>query len=83
MEELKRILAKIAVKNHANGAKNPKAHFQREIAMEDVLKAPTVAWPLGLYDCCGVSDGAAVAVITRWPEVLRPPDRCERAADDL
>jgi acetyl-CoA C-acetyltransferase len=70
MEELRRILAKIAVKNHANGAKNPKAHFRREITLEDVLKAPTVAWPLGLYDCCGVSDGAAVAIITR-PEIAQ------------
>jgi acetyl-CoA acetyltransferase len=57
--------------------------YTREIAVEDVLKARTVAWPLGLYDCCGVSDGAAVAIITRWPEVLRPPDRWEWAADDL
>ena len=75
MEELKRILAKIAMKNHANGAKNPKAHFRREIALEDVLKAPTVAWPLGLYDCCGVSDGAAVAIITR-------PDIAKKIRDD-
>jgi acetyl-CoA C-acetyltransferase len=75
MEELKRILAKIAVKNHANGAKNPKAHFRREIALEDVLTAPTVAWPLGLYDCCGVSDGAAVAIITR-------PDIAKKMRDD-
>ena len=75
MEELKRVLAKIAVKNHANGAKNPKAHFRREIVVEDVLKAPTVAWPLGLYDCCGVSDGAAVAIITR-------PDIAKKMRDD-
>ncbi|MDP2952791.1 MAG: acetyl-CoA acetyltransferase, partial [Chloroflexota bacterium] len=61
----KRTLAKIAVKNHHNGSMNPKAHFQREITIEQVLNAPFIAWPLGLFDCCGVSDGAAAAVITR------------------
>ena len=64
-DEGKRILAKIAVKNHHNGSMNPKAHFQREISEEQVLTAPMIAWPLGLYDCCGVSDGAAAAIITR------------------
>jgi acetyl-CoA C-acetyltransferase len=63
-EEGKRLLAKIAVKNHKNGVKHPKAHLRREIGLEDALKAPLVAWPLGLYDCCPVSDGAAVAIIT-------------------
>ncbi|MEW6033817.1 MAG: acetyl-CoA acetyltransferase [Chloroflexota bacterium] len=61
----KETLAKIAVKNHYNGARSPKAHFQREITLEQALKAPMVAWPLGLFDCCGVSDGAAAAIITR------------------
>ena len=64
-EEGKRILAKISVKSHHNGAMNPKAHLRREITVEDVLKAPIVAWPLGLYDCCGVSDGAAAAILVR------------------
>jgi acetyl-CoA C-acetyltransferase len=69
-EEGKRILAKIAVKNHHNGTLNPKAHFQREVTLEQVLNAPMIAWPLGLYDCCGVSDGAAAAIITR-PEIAK------------
>jgi acetyl-CoA C-acetyltransferase len=64
-EEGKRILAEIAVKNHHNGALAPKAHFQREITLEQVMDAPIVAWPLGLFDCCGVSDGAAAAILTR------------------
>jgi acetyl-CoA C-acetyltransferase len=64
-DEGKRLLAKIAVKNHHNGSLNPKAHFQNELTEEQVIKAPIVAWPLGLFDCCGVSDGAAVAVVTR------------------
>jgi len=61
----KRLLAEIAVKNHHNGSLNPKAHFQNEITLEQVLKAPIVAAPLGVLDCCGVSDGAAAAIVTR------------------
>ncbi len=64
-EEGKRILAKISVNSHRNGAKNPKAHLQRVITEEDVLRAPIIASPLGLLDCCGVSDGAAAAIICR------------------
>lgn len=64
-EELKAALSKTAVKNHHNGALNPKAHFQKEITFEQAQNAPMIAWPLGLYDCCGVSDGAAAAIICR------------------
>src|SRR5512136_491393 len=64
-EEGKSLLAQIAVKNHHNGSLNPKAHFHNELSVEQVVKAPIVAWPLGLYDCCGVSDGAAAAILTR------------------
>jgi acetyl-CoA C-acetyltransferase len=61
----KRLLAQIAVKNHHNGSLNPKAHFQNELTIEQVLRAPIVAAPLGVLDCCGVSDGAAAAIVTR------------------
>ena len=64
-EEGKELLAKIAVKNHYNGSLSPKAHFQREITLEQAVKAPMIAYPLGLFDCCGLSDGAAAAVVTR------------------
>lgn len=73
-EEGRKTLARISVKSHHNGALNPKAHLRREITVEQVLKAPMVAWPLGLFDCCGVSDGAAAAIVTR-PDIakkLRP-----------
>ena len=69
-EEGKRVLAQIASKNHHNGTMSPKAHFQREVSIEQVMNAPMVAWPLGLYDCCGVSDGAAAAIITT-PEIAK------------
>jgi acetyl-CoA C-acetyltransferase len=58
-------LAKIAVKNHHNGTLCPKAHFQRAVTLEQVMNAPMIAWPLGLFDCCPVTDGAAAAIITR------------------
>ncbi len=69
-DEGKRTLARIAVKNHHNGTLNPRAHFQREITTEQVVNAPMIAWPLGLFDCCGVSDGGAAAIITT-PEIAR------------
>ena len=59
MKDLKRAMAHVSVKSHANAALNPKAHLRNRITEEDVLKAATIAAPLGLYDCCGVSDGAA------------------------
>ena len=64
-EEGKKLLAQISVKNHHNGSLNPKAHFQREITLEQVINAPMIAYPLGLFDCCGVSDGAAAAIVVR------------------
>ena len=68
--DLKRAMAHVSVKSHANGAKNPKAHLRREIDLDTVLNAPIIAEPLGLYDCCGVSDGAACAIVTT-PEIAR------------
>lgn len=68
--DLKRAMAHISVKSHQNGARNPKAHLRNLITEDQVLKAPMVAEPLGLYDCCGVSDGAACAIVTT-PEIAR------------
>ena len=69
-EEGKRVLAQIASKNHHNGTMNSKAHFQREVSVDQIMNAPMIAWPLGLYDCCGVSDGSAAAIITT-PEIAK------------
>lgn len=61
--EGKRILAMIESNNHRNGALTPKAQFQAEVSVEKIMKASIIAAPLGLFDCCGVSDGAAAAII--------------------
>ena len=63
--EGKEAMAKIAVKNHAHGSLSPKAHFRNKITVEQAINAPIIAWPLGLFDCCGNSDGSACAIITR------------------
>lgn len=62
--DLRRAMAHVSVKSHANAATNPKAHLRNAITVEQVLNAPMVAFPLGVYDCCGVSDGAACAIVT-------------------
>lgn len=68
--DLKRAMAQVSVKSHANGARNQRAHLRRVIDIDTVLRAPIVAEPLGLYDCCGVSDGAACAIVTT-PDIAR------------
>jgi len=67
---LKRAIAHVSIKSHVNGFKNPKAHLRTLITEEQCLKAPIIAEPLGLFDCCGVSDGAAAIVLTR-PDIAR------------
>jgi acetyl-CoA C-acetyltransferase len=69
-DDLKRAMAHVSVKSHANGAKNPKAHLRKPITEAQAINAPIVAEPLGLFDCCGVSDGAACAIVTT-PEIAR------------
>jgi acetyl-CoA C-acetyltransferase len=63
-QDLKRAMAQVSVKSHENGALNPKAHLRMPVTVEQVMSAPIVAHPLGLFDCCGVSDGAACAIVT-------------------
>lgn len=68
--DLKRAMAQVSVKSHANGAKNARAHLRKAVDLDTVLAAPIIAEPLGLYDCCGVSDGAACAIVTT-PQIAR------------
>jgi acetyl-CoA C-acetyltransferase len=68
--DIKRAMAHISVKSHDNGSKNPRAHLRNRIDEDRVMGAPMIAEPLGLFDCCGVSDGSACAIVTT-PEIAR------------
>ena len=69
-QDLKRAMAHVSWKSHQNAVANPRAHLRRPIGMEAILGAPMIADPLGLFDCCGVSDGAACAIVTT-PDIAR------------
>jgi acetyl-CoA C-acetyltransferase len=69
-QNLKQAIARVSWKSHQNGAKNAKAHFRKAVSMEAILNAPIIADPLGVFDCSGVSDGAACAIVTT-PEIAR------------
>lgn len=69
-DDIKKAIAHISVKSHDNGSRNPKAHLTSKVTMDQVLNAPLVAEPLGLFDCCGVSDGSACAIVTT-PEIAK------------
>jgi acetyl-CoA C-acetyltransferase len=56
-------LAAVAVKNHANGAKNPLAHMRKLITLDQALAGKPIAEPLTVFDCSLISDGAAAAVV--------------------
>jgi acetyl-CoA C-acetyltransferase len=73
--QLKEVLARIAWKNHVNGAKNPKAQFRKEVPMEKILASPRVAGMFGVFDCSGVSDGSAAAILCRAEDAHRYTDR--------
>jgi acetyl-CoA C-acetyltransferase len=70
MDKIKDTITHVSVKSHANGAMNPRAHLRSVVTDEQVKKAPMIAYPLGLFDCCGVSDGAAAAIVTT-PEIAK------------
>jgi len=69
-DELKRAMAHVSWKSHKNGSINPRAHLRKEVSIEQILAAPMIAEPLGLFDCCGVSDGCACAIVTT-PEIAK------------
>ncbi len=64
LDQVKDAMAHVSAKSHANGALNPKAHLRRAVTEEQIKAAPIIAYPLGLFDCCGVSDGSACALVT-------------------
>ncbi len=73
--ELKDVLSRIAWKNHVNGAKNPKAQFRREVPIEKIKASPAIAGMLGIFDCSGVSDGSAAAILCRAEDAHKYTDQ--------
>ena len=69
--ELRFAAARIASKNHHNGARNPLAQFRREISAERICEMPAVAGMLSVFDCAGVADGAAAAIVCRTEDAHR------------
>jgi acetyl-CoA C-acetyltransferase len=73
--EMKDVLTRIAWKNHQNGAKNPRAQFRKEVSKETIKKSPLVAGMLGIFDCSGVADGSAAAIVVRAEDAHRYTDK--------
>lgn len=73
-DELHDALAHIASKNHYNGARNPRAQFRKETSAEKIKAMPRVAGELSIFDCAGVADGAAAAIVCRAEDALRYTD---------
>jgi acetyl-CoA C-acetyltransferase len=74
-EEMKDVLTRIAWKNHRNGALNPRAQFRKEVAKDTIACSPLVAGPLGIFDCSGVSDGSAAAIVVRAEDAYNYTDK--------
>ena len=74
-EQIADVLARISSKNHYNGARNPRAQFRREVSTEQIRKSPRVAGDLGVFDCAGVADGAAAAMVVRAEDAHRYTDK--------
>ncbi len=72
--ELRRTLARIASKNHYNGARNERAQFRREMSVDQICKMPEVAGMLSVFDCAGVADGAASAIVVRAEDAHKYTD---------
>lgn len=73
-DEMGQVLARIAWKNHSNGARNPRAQFRKELSMETISASPRVAGSLGILDCAGVADGAAAIIVVRAEDAHRYTD---------
>lgn len=74
-DELREAIAHVAWKNHYNGARNSRAQFRKEVSMDTIKKSPKVAGDLGVFDCAGVADGAAAAIICRAEDAHKYTDK--------
>ncbi len=73
--ELREAVARVAWKNHYNGARNSRAQFRKEVSMETIKNSPKMAGDLGLFDCAGVADGAAAAIVCRAQDAHKYTDK--------
>jgi acetyl-CoA C-acetyltransferase len=74
-EEMKDVLTRIAWKNHHNGARNTRAQFRKEVPLDTIRNSPKIAGMLGIFDCSGVSDGSAAAILVRAEDAHRYTDK--------
>lgn len=74
-KQMRDVLTRIAWKNHYNGARNPRAQYRKEVSKETISGSPLVAGPLGIFDCSGIADGSAAAVIVRAEEAYEYTDK--------
>ncbi len=74
-DQMAEVLATISSKNHFNGARNPRAQFRKEVTRETVLSSARLAGQLGVFDCAGVADGAAAAILVRSEDAFRYTDK--------
>jgi acetyl-CoA C-acetyltransferase len=75
MDTLKDVMSRIAWKNHRNGALNPRAQFKKEVPLDTIKCSPLIAGPLGIFDCSGVSDGSAAAIVVRAEDAHKYTDK--------
>lgn len=75
LEQVREAMARVAWKNHYNGARNPRAQFRKEVSIETINKSPRVAGDLGIFDCAGVADGAAAAIVCRAEDAHKYTDK--------
>ncbi len=75
MDQLKRTLARIASENHYNGARNPRAQFRKEFSVDQLCAMPRVAGDLSVFDCAGVADGSAAAIVVRAEDAYQYTDK--------
>jgi acetyl-CoA C-acetyltransferase len=73
-DKMREAMAHVAWKNHYNGARNPRAQFRREVSMETICNSPKLAGDLGVFDCAGVADGSAAAIVVRAEDAYEYTD---------
>ncbi|HQV57755.1 MAG TPA: acetyl-CoA acetyltransferase [Ilumatobacteraceae bacterium] len=74
-DTMRQAMARVAWKNHQNGAKNSRAQFRKAVSMETIINSPKMAGDLGIFDCAGVADGAAAAIICRAEDAHKYTDK--------